>query len=52
MIFTGEPIAAEVAERWGLANEVVPGRHWAIAQGLSLKRSQAMRPLRCRPRNN
>ena len=24
MIFTGEPIAAEVAERWGLANEVVP----------------------------
>ena len=23
MIFTGEPIAAEVAERWGLANEVV-----------------------------
>jgi enoyl-CoA hydratase len=24
MIFTGEPIGAEVAERWGLANEVVP----------------------------
>ena len=24
MIFTGESIAAEVAERWGLANEVVP----------------------------
>jgi len=24
MIFTGEPIAADVAERWGLANEVVP----------------------------
>lgn len=24
MIFTGEPIAAEVAERWGLVNEVVP----------------------------
>jgi enoyl-CoA hydratase len=24
MIFTGEPIVAEVAERWGLANEVVP----------------------------
>jgi enoyl-CoA hydratase len=24
MIFTGEPIAAEVAERWGLANQVVP----------------------------
>jgi enoyl-CoA hydratase len=24
MIFTGEPIAAEIAERWGLANEVVP----------------------------
>jgi enoyl-CoA hydratase len=24
MIFTGEPIIAEVAERWGLANEVVP----------------------------
>jgi enoyl-CoA hydratase len=24
MIFTGEPITAEVAERWGLANEVVP----------------------------
>src|ERR1700737_3357942 len=24
MIFTGEPIAAEVTERWGLANEVVP----------------------------
>jgi enoyl-CoA hydratase len=24
MIFTGEPIAAAVAERWGLANEVVP----------------------------
>ena len=24
MIFTGEPIAAEVAERWSLANEVVP----------------------------
>jgi enoyl-CoA hydratase len=25
MIFTGEPIIAEVAERWGLANQVVPG---------------------------
>jgi enoyl-CoA hydratase len=24
MIFSGEPIAADVAERWGLANEVVP----------------------------
>ena len=24
MIFTGEPIAADVAERWGLVNEVVP----------------------------
>src|SRR6201997_1849935 len=24
MIFTGEPVSAEVAERWGLANEVVP----------------------------
>jgi enoyl-CoA hydratase len=24
MIFTGEPISADVAERWGLANEVVP----------------------------
>ena len=24
MIFTGEPITAEVAERWGLVNEVVP----------------------------
>src|SRR5580700_7452747 len=24
MIFTGEPITAEVAERWGLANQVVP----------------------------
>ncbi|MBV9107270.1 MAG: enoyl-CoA hydratase/isomerase family protein [Verrucomicrobia bacterium] len=24
MIFTGEPIAADAAERWGLANEVVP----------------------------
>jgi enoyl-CoA hydratase/carnithine racemase len=24
MIFTGEPIGADVAERWGLANEVVP----------------------------
>jgi enoyl-CoA hydratase len=24
MVFSGEPIAAEVAERWGLANEVVP----------------------------
>ena len=24
MIFTGEPIAADVAERWGLANEVIP----------------------------
>jgi enoyl-CoA hydratase/carnithine racemase len=24
MIFTGEPIVAEVAERWGLANQVVP----------------------------
>ena len=24
MIFTGEPIVAEIAERWGLANEVVP----------------------------
>ena len=24
MIFTGEPIAADVAEHWGLANEVVP----------------------------
>src|SRR4029077_9694399 len=24
MIFSGEPIAAEVAERWGLANEIVP----------------------------
>jgi enoyl-CoA hydratase len=24
MIFSGEPITAEVAERWGLANEVVP----------------------------
>jgi enoyl-CoA hydratase len=24
MIFTGEPINAEIAERWGLANEVVP----------------------------
>lgn len=24
MIFTGEPIGAEVAERWGLANEMVP----------------------------
>jgi enoyl-CoA hydratase len=24
MIFTGEPITAEIAERWGLANEVVP----------------------------
>ena len=24
MIFTGEPITAEVAERWGLANEVMP----------------------------
>jgi enoyl-CoA hydratase len=24
MIFTGEPITAEVAERWGLANEVAP----------------------------
>jgi len=24
MIFTGEPVAAEVAERWGLVNEVVP----------------------------
>ena len=24
MIFTGEPISADVAERWGLVNEVVP----------------------------
>jgi enoyl-CoA hydratase/carnithine racemase len=24
MIFSGEPIAADVAERWGLANEIVP----------------------------
>ena len=24
MIYTGEPIAADIAERWGLANEVVP----------------------------
>ena len=24
MIFSGEPIAADVAERWGLANEMVP----------------------------
>jgi enoyl-CoA hydratase/carnithine racemase len=24
MIFTGEPIVAEVAERWGLANQVMP----------------------------
>jgi enoyl-CoA hydratase len=24
MIFSGEPIAADIAERWGLANEVVP----------------------------
>jgi enoyl-CoA hydratase/carnithine racemase len=24
MIYTGEPITADVAERWGLANEVVP----------------------------
>jgi enoyl-CoA hydratase len=24
MIFTGDPISADVAERWGLANEVVP----------------------------
>src|ERR1700751_3716506 len=24
MIFTGEPITAEVAERWGLANEMIP----------------------------
>jgi enoyl-CoA hydratase len=24
MIFTGEPVGAEVAERWGLVNEVVP----------------------------
>jgi enoyl-CoA hydratase/carnithine racemase len=37
MIFTGEPIGADVAERWGLVNEVVPAaslaeRVWTLAE--------------------
>ncbi len=45
MIFSGEPIAAETAEGWGLVNEVVPGAELEARAEELAKRIAANAPL-------